>query len=77
MHESIIDGLIITGTGIVFVISFLCVLIIAMSITSKVLTFIGKYFPEPIPEAAPVKNQASADNNAVIAAVIAAAKRYQ
>jgi len=77
MHQTIIDGLIITGTGVSFVISFLCILIIAMCITSKVLAFIGKYFPEPAPEVAPAKNQTSADNNSIIAAVIAAAKRYQ
>ena len=44
------DGafLMLIGMGTVFV--FLTILMVAMNISKKVLNFIGKYFPEEVPQ---------------------------
>lgn len=67
------DGifLMIVGMGVVF--SFLSVMVIAMTITAKVIQVLNKYCPEPVPATAKVK-VASKGGDKEIAVVIAAIK---
>ncbi len=61
----------IMGMGTVF--SFLIILVIAMVITSKVLVYINKFFPEAVVEATAAK-PANKSNDEEIAIAIAATK---
>ena len=45
--------LMVIGMGIVF--TFLVVMIFAMQITTRVIIFINKFFPEEVPEVKPKK----------------------
>ncbi len=72
--ELLMEGLTISGIGVGFVMSFLCLLIVVMTIMAKVLQFIGKIFPEPVAESAQPKKVAASDDT-LIAIAIAAAKR--
>ena len=72
--ELLSEGLAISGIGVSFVISFLCLLILVMLVTAKVLVIVGIFFPEPKEEVAQPKKAASNDED-LIALAIAAAKR--
>ena len=63
--------LMIMGMGTVF--SFLIILVIAMAITSKVLVYINKMFPEAVAETAGAK-PVNKSNDEEIAIAIAATK---
>ena len=72
--ELLIEGLTISGIGVSFVISFLCLLILVMLVTAKVLVIVGIFFPEP--KEAPVQpKKVAVSNDDLIALAIAAAKR--
>ena len=58
------------GMGTVFI--FLVVMIFAMEINSKVLAFIGKYFPEEIPETKTAKKKSASKKDKIAAAIAAA-----
>lgn len=72
--ELLMEGLTITGIGIGFVMTFLCLLIVVMVIMAKILQLIGKIFPEPVEESAQPKKIAAGDD-VMVAIAIAAAKR--
>ena len=72
--ELLIEGLTISGIGVSFVISFLCLLILVMLITAKVLVIVGILFPEPKEAPAQPKKVVARDED-LIALAIAAAKR--
>jgi len=72
--ELLIEGLTISGIGVSFVISFLCLLILVMLVTAKVLVIVGIFFPEP-KEAPAQPKKAAVSNDDLIALAIAAAKR--
>ena len=72
--ELLMEGLTISGIGIGFVVSFLCLLIVVMTVMAKVLQLIGKIFPEPVEESAQPKKVAAGDD-VMVAIAIAAAKR--
>ena len=62
----------VIGMGTVFV--FLVIMIYAMNINSAVLKFIGKFFPEEVPEEnKQTKKKASQNNDEEIALAIACA----
>ncbi len=64
----------VIGMGTVFV--FLTIMIYAMDINSKVLKFIGKFFPEETPvEKKPVKKATVGDEEIAVAIACAMAKR--
>ena len=68
-----LESLTITLLGVGTVLSFLCILIVAMTIMHKCLMFINKIFPEAVIETAPAK-KTTASNDEEIAIAIAAAK---
>ncbi len=68
------EGLIVMGIGMGVVISFLCILVFAMSVTSKAILALNKIFPEIAP-AAPIMKKAATSDDTEIAVIIAAAKR--
>ena len=71
--ELLKQGAVLMAMGMGTVFSFLIILIIAMNITSKVLVFINKFFPEVVPEQATSK-KATANNDVEIAIALAATK---
>ena len=67
------DGLVIVLMGMTTVLTFLCILIVAMTLMYKVLLLVNKFFPEVVVEATPVKKTA-VSNDEEIAIAIAATK---
>ena len=65
------EGLIVTIMGMGTVFSFLCILVIAMLITHKILVFINKFFPEAVEEIAPAKKPAASDDEQIAIAIAA------
>lgn len=67
----IMDGLIITITGMGTVFSFLILLVIAMSLMAKVVKILNKFMPEEVvaPVAVSARNKATEDDVAVAIAV--------
>ena len=66
------DGMFITILGMGTVFLFLLILIWAMQITEIVLKFIGKYFPEEIPEVATTKKKVDTKDDEVAVALACA-----
>lgn len=71
------EGLIvmIIGMGTVFI--FLTIMIFAMNINKFVLKFIGKYFPEEIPEVKSVKKKAESSDDEIALAIACAIHNAQ
>lgn len=66
--------LMVVGMGVVF--SFLTIMVIAMTITAKVIEILNKYFPEPI-ETVPAKASSTISKvEQEIAVAIAVAKNF-
>ena len=74
-NELMTQGLTIAGMGMGIVLSFLCILIISMLIMAKVVAFINKICPVAAAQSAPAQKAASSEDS-IIAAVIAAAKKF-
>ncbi|MBQ3102487.1 OadG family protein [bacterium] len=66
------EGTIIMAIGLGTVFVFLVVMICAMQINSKILSFIGKYFPEEIPEVKTAKKKVASNKDKIAAAIAAA-----
>ena len=64
--------LMVIGMSMVFV--FLCIMIVATNITTKIIEIINKYFPEPTPETTNTQKEKRV-NDSEIALAIAAAMR--
>ena len=60
------------GMGTVFI--FLVILIFAMNITEKVMSFLSKYFPEEIPEVKTTKKQANSTDEEIAVAIACVAR---
>ena len=73
-NELITQGLMIAGMGMGTVIVFLCTLILSMLVMANCVKFLNQKFPVVVAQATSAKKIVSNDN-AIIAAVIAAAKR--
>ena len=67
------EGAIIMAIGMGTVFFFLTIMIGAMNINEIVLRFIGKYFPEEVPEAKTVTKKKTESNDDEIALAIACA----
>ena len=63
------DGAVIMAIGMGTVFIFLVVMICAMEINSKILKFIGKYFPEEIPEAKTARKKPASKKDKIAAAI--------
>ena len=74
-NELVTQGLTIAAMGMGVVIAFLCILIVSMSVMSLVVQQLNKMFPVAVAQAATVKKVVTSDDS-IIAAVIAAAKRF-
>jgi sodium pump decarboxylase gamma subunit len=72
MSETWINGLMLLGIGMGFVISFLVILIIAMFVMSIVVGYLNKVFPEAVEEVKTVAKKAAAGIDEAIALAIAA-----
>ena len=67
------DGLVIVLMGMTTVLTFLCILIVAMTLMYKVLLLVNKFFPEVVAEATPAK-KVTASSDEEIAIALAAVK---
>ena len=74
-NELITQGLMIAGMGMGVVILFLCILIFAMLVMAKVVAYVNKICPIAVAQATSAQKSTNNDES-VIAAVIAAAKRF-
>ena len=72
MNELLVEGLSAMLIGMGTVLSFLCLMIGAMFIMSKVVRRLNEIFPEAVPAAAAAKKTSSADGAEIAAAVAAA-----
>ena len=72
MNETLLEGLTLLGIGMGFVLSFLCVMIVAMTIMSRIVGYLNKIFPEVVEVTE--RKSVSTDDSAAIALAIAAAK---
>jgi len=78
MNETTVIGLQMMGIGMGFVICFLCMLIFAMIIMSKVVGYLNRIFPEAVTEVKKVAKKVVEDDSAIaiaIAAVLAKGKK--
>ena len=66
------EGAIVMVIGMGTVFFFLAIMIGAMNINEKVLKFIGKYFPEEIPEVRPVKKKFESSDDEIALAIACA-----
>ena len=71
MTETLItEGLTIMSIGVSFVLGFLCILIFAMGIMSKIVGYLNKIFPEQVISLEkPSKDRAQGDDEAVAVAL--------
>ena len=72
-NEALINGttLMLVGMGTVF--SFLCIMVFAMNIMSKVVARLNLLWPEPVAQVAGTKKVKASSNDEEIAAAIIAA----
>ena len=75
MNELLLEGLSAMLIGMGTVLSFLCLMIVAMFIMSKVVRRLNEIFPEVVPVAANAKKTVSGDDSEVAAAIVAAMYR--
>lgn len=78
MNETTVIGLQMMGIGMGFVICFLCTLIIAMFLMSRVVGYLNTIFPEAVAEVNKVAKKVVEDDSAIaiaIAAVLAKSKK--
>ncbi len=72
MSENLSNGLVLLGMGMGFVLSFLTILIIAMTVMSKVVGYLNKVFPEAVEEVKTAAKKVSTNVDEAIAVAIAA-----
>ena len=73
MNETLTLGLTMMGIGMGFVLSFLCIMIVAMICMSTVVRYLNKIFPEQVETFDKKSVQKTTDDGAVIALALAAA----
>lgn len=71
------DGVFIMLIGMGTVFFFLTILIGAMSLNEKIIGFIGKYFPEEIPEVNLPKKKDNTKDEEIAVAIASAIRRIQ
>ncbi len=63
------EGIVIMAIGMGTVLVFLVIMICTMQLNSKILKFIGKYFPEEVPEVKAPKKKADSKKDKIAAAI--------
>ncbi len=71
MNETLVVGLQMMGIGMGFVICFLCTLIVAMFLMSKVVGYLNTIFPEAVAEVKKVVKNVADDDSAIAVAIAA------
>lgn len=72
------EGFLLMVIGMGFVYFFITIMIVVMNFSGKIITFLGKYFPEEIEEDKYIsKKKTSTSNDAEIALAIACAATYR
>ena len=71
------EGIIIMVIGMGTVFFFLTIMIVAMNINEVVLKFIGKFFPEEVPELKTTKKKVESNDDEVALAIACAISRAQ
>ncbi len=66
------QGLVAMCIGMGTVLSFLCLMIVAMTIMSAAVRKLNQIFPEAVPQAAGVKKAISSNDEEIAAAIVAA-----
>lgn len=69
--EQLMEGLVLLGLGMGFVLSFLCILIAGMFGMSAVVGYLNKIFPEKV-EVVEKKSAKTSNDDAAIAVALAA-----
>jgi len=75
--DALADGAIITVVGMAIVFGFLTIMVFAMNITSGVIAYLNKKFPEAVKEEPVKKKKTSQSEDEAIAVAIAAAIKAQ
>ena len=73
MNTALVEGSMVMAMGMGTVLTFLCLMIFAMTIMSAVVGYLNKIFPEVVAEPAGAKTKKSSSNDEEIAAAIVAA----
>ena len=73
MNEVLGEGLSLMCVGMGTVLTLLCIMIVSMTVMSKVVSKLNEIFPEPVAQAAGGAKQKTASDDSEIAAAIAAA----
>ena len=71
------EGAIVMAIGMGTVFFFLAIMICFMNINEKVLKFIGKYFPEEIPEVKTSKKKVETNDEEIALAIACAINQMQ
>jgi len=66
------QGLVAMCIGMGTVLSFLCLMIVAMTIMSAAVRKLNQLFPETVPQTAGAKKAASSNDEEIAAAIVAA-----
>ena len=73
MSETLIEGLTLLAMGMGFVLTFLCIMIVSMTIMSKIVGYLNKIFPEAVEVVEKKSTSKSAGDDGAIALALAAA----
>lgn len=73
MSVTLIEGLTLLAMGMGFVLTFLCIMIVSMTIMSKVVRYLNKIFPEIVEVAEKKSTSKSTSDDGAIALALAAA----
>ena len=73
MNTTLVEGAMVMAMGMGTVLTFLCLMIIAMTVMSAVVGYLNKIFPEVVAEPAGARVKKSSSNDEEIAAAIVAA----
>ena len=71
------EGAIIMSIGMGTVFFFLTIMVCTMNINERVLKFIGKYFPEEVPEVKTTKRKAKTQDDEIALAIVCAIHKAQ
>lgn len=74
MNEQLVNGLVLLGMGMGFVLCFLVIMIFVMGIMTLVVSYLNKIFPEAVEEVKSTAKKVSANVDEAIALAIAAVK---
>ncbi len=75
--QAVSDGVIITVVGMLVVFGFLTIMIIAMNITSSVVTYLNKKFPPKVVETTTVKKRPQTNEEEMVAVAVASILNLQ